>query len=54
MVKPKLYQRFIRFILEKFGIIETVAVSKKQMCENAQSICSHNCNSCAWYEVVEE
>lgn len=27
---------------------------KQEMCKQAQSICNHNCESCAWGEVEEE
>ena len=37
-------------LLKRIGIIKTYEVSKKEMCERAKSICSKNCESCAWYE----
>jgi hypothetical protein len=37
-------------ILIKLRIIETREVSKYEMCKRAQSVCNHNCNSCAWNE----
>ena len=40
---------FIR-LLKKIGLIKEVEISKKQMCKNAQSICNHNCECCAWRE----
>lgn len=43
-------ESFIIRLLRFFGLIETVEVSKKDMCESAKSICSHECDSCAWRE----
>ena len=40
---------FVR-LLKRIGLIKTYEVSKKEMCERAKSICSKNCESCAWYE----
>lgn len=40
---------FIR-LLKEIGLIEEKEISKKQMCKNAQSVCSHNCECCAWRE----
>lgn len=40
-------------LLKWLGIIEEVEVrpsAKKQMCENAKSICNRNCSNCAWYD----
>ena len=37
-------------LLKRIGLIKTYEVSKKEMCERAKSICSKNCESCAWYE----
>ena len=34
--------------LKHIGIIRTYEVSKSEMCKNAQSICSHDCDNCAW------
>ena len=44
---------FIR-LLRKIGLIKSCEVSKKEMCERAKSICSGNCESCAWYEAEKE
>ena len=38
---------FIR-ILKRLGIITEFEVSKADMCEQAQSICNHDCEHCAW------
>ena len=37
-------------LLRRIGLIKTYEVSKKEMCERTKSICSKNCESCAWYE----
>lgn len=44
---------FIR-LLKKIGLIKTYEISKKEMCERAKSICSGDCESCAWYEREEK
>lgn len=38
---------FIR-ILKRLGIITEFEVSKEDMCKEAQSICNHDCEHCAW------
>lgn len=38
---------FIR-ILKRLGIITEYEVSKEDMCKQAQSICNHDCEHCAW------
>ena len=48
MKKESWIHRFLKWI----GLIKTQEVSKKEMCENAKSICNRNCESCAWYEGV--
>lgn len=40
---------FIR-LLKRIGLIKTYEVSKKEMCERAQSICGKDCESCVWNE----
>lgn len=35
-------------LLKKIGLIKEYEVSKKEMCESAKSVCSGNCESCAW------
>ena len=35
-------------LLKRIGLIETHEISKKEMCENAKSVCNKNCESCAW------
>lgn len=40
---------FIR-LLKKIGLIKEVEINKNVMCKNAQSVCDHNCDCCAWRE----
>lgn len=40
---------FYRF-LKRIGLIKTHEISKKEMCEQAKSICNRNCEQCAWNE----
>lgn len=35
-------------ILKRLGLIVEVEVSKEDMCKQAQSICNHDCDHCAW------
>ena len=35
-------------ILKRLGIITEFEVSKEDMCKQAQSICNHECEHCAW------
>ena len=35
-------------LLKRLGLIKTYEVSKKEMCENAKSICSRRCDNCVW------
>lgn len=37
-------------LLKWIGLIKEYEISKKEICENSKSICSRNCESCAWYE----
>lgn len=37
-------------LLKKLGIIKEYEYSKKAMCERAKSVCSRNCENCAWHE----
>ena len=46
MKKESLLIRFLKWI----GLIKEYEVSKKEMCKRAQSVCSKNCDSCAWHE----
>ena len=48
--KENIIVRFLKFI----GLIEEKLVSKSEMCELAQNVCNHECNSCAWAERKEE
>ena len=50
MEKETLFERIVIWVLKKLRFIETREVSKYEMCKCAQSVCSHNCNSCAWNE----
>ena len=50
MNKENWFYKSLIKILIKLKIIETREVSKHEMCKRAQSVCSHNCNSCAWNE----
>lgn len=43
-------ENFFIWILKKLGIIKTIPIEKKEMCERAQSICNQDCVNCAWYE----
>lgn len=40
-------------ILKWLGIIEEKPISKSEMCKQAQNVCNHNCDSCAWSERIE-
>lgn len=35
-------------ILKRLGLIVEFEVSKEDMCKQAQSICNHDCEHCAW------
>ena len=35
-------------ILKRLGLIVEYKVSKEDMCKQAQSICNHDCDHCAW------
>lgn len=41
---------FIIRFLKKIGLIKEYEISKSEMCKNAQSVCNHNCDTCAWKE----
>lgn len=45
-------ESWIRRLLKRLGLIKTYEVSKKEMCENAKSVCNRNCETCAWREGV--
>ena len=40
---------FVRF-LKKLGFIKEIEIPKSYMCQQAQSVCHHKCDTCAWYE----
>lgn len=44
--KEKWYIKLLKWL----RIIKEYEVSKKTMCEKAQSICDHRCEYCAWKE----
>lgn len=44
--KESLLTRFLKFI----GILKPYEIDKKKMCENAQSVCTHECEDCVWKE----
>ena len=44
MKKESWFYRLLRW----FGLIKSYEVSKAEMCERAKSVCSGNCNQCAW------
>ena len=46
MKKESWFYRLLKFL----GVIKSQEVSKKEMCENAKSVCNKDCDSCAWYE----
>ena len=46
MKKESWFYRLLKFL----GVIKSQEVSKKEMCENAKSVCNKDCESCAWYE----
>lgn len=48
--KESFIKKFLRFI----GLIKNVEIPKQTMCEQAQNVCNHNCNSCAWNSREEE
>ena len=41
-------------ILKRLGIVTEVKVSKADMCKQAQSVCNHDCERCAWQTEGEE
>ena len=43
-------ESFIILFLKKIGLIKEYEIPKSEMCKNAQSICNHDCNACAWKE----
>ena len=44
--KENIIIRLLKFI----GLVKEIPVSKSEMCEQAQNVCNHECNSCAWAE----
>ena len=41
-------------ILKRLGLIVEYEVSKEDMCKQAQSICNHDCEYCAWRKEQDE
>lgn len=41
-------------ILRWLGLFEKRPISKSEMCKQAQDVCNHNCDSCAWADRKEE
>jgi len=41
-------------ILEWLGLLEKRQISKSDMCKQAQDVCNHNCDSCAWGDKEKE
>lgn len=48
--KEPIIIRFLKWI----GLIKEITVSKSEMCKQAQNVCNHDCDSCAWAERKEE
>lgn len=42
------HESLIIHILKRFGIITRIEISKEDMCKQAQDVCNHNCEDCAW------
>jgi len=42
------HESLIVCILKRFGFITRIEISKEDMCKQAQDVCSHNCEDCAW------
>lgn len=45
--KENLLVKFLKWI----GIIKEYEVNKAEMCKEAQDICDHKCENCAWNEL---
>ena len=43
------HKNLLIWILERLGIITRIDVSKEDMCRQAQNVCNHNCEGCAWH-----
>lgn len=48
MKQKNIFVRFLEWLLEKLGIIETYEISKEEMCKSARDMCDKNCEMCAW------
>jgi len=42
------HESLIIHILKRLGVITRIEISKEDMCKQAQDICSHKCEDCAW------
>lgn len=42
------HESLITRILKMLGIITRIEISKEEMCKQAQDVCNHNCEDCAW------
>ena len=48
MKQKNIFVRFLEWLLEKLGIIETYEISKEEMCKSVRDMCDKNCEMCAW------
>lgn len=42
------HESLIVRILKGLGFITRIEISKEDMCKQAQNVCGHNCEDCAW------
>lgn len=42
--KENIIIRFLKWL----GLIKERPISKSEMCKQAQNVCNHKCDSCAW------
>lgn len=42
------HENLVMRILKRLGLIVEYEVSKEDVCKQAQSICNHDCDHCAW------
>lgn len=50
MKKQSKFRIFLDKVLRWFSVIDPLEISKKEMCERAQSVCYKNCATCAWHD----
>ena len=48
MKQKNIFIRFLEWLFEKLGIIETYEISKEEMCKSVRDMCDKNCEMCAW------